>query len=284
MNKKWIWVVAVVVVLGIVVAYFATGGFKSKEGKLVDDLVNSTEGTDKYMGLAKSVDVVYDVLKGEAELKYTIDEGLLEQGMLKMDVSFANKSQKLLKMVEIKLQLIDGSTVLFEHSLGFVDIKPGVTRESTFGPTDLTKLDGKAKKITLTLRKASEGTTVSPTPTPSATISLAKGSPGEVVAAFFEAIKEGRYTDAKEQLSVQSRIDYLAYLNEYDKKNYSSLEEALKARPENERPQKIEVVGEPVIDDAAKATVKCKIYLPSETRTWSFNLVKENGAWKLVMP
>lgn len=135
MKKKWI---ILVVVLVVALAGGAVGCGKSKEQKLID-----------------SVTVRYDVLQGKTEMRYSINQGLLEEfDRLKMDISLLNKSQSTIRQAEAMLQILDGQgNIIFKDYACFVLVEPGETDWSSYMIIDLTKLSGEAKKINLILWK-----------------------------------------------------------------------------------------------------------------------------------
>jgi len=272
MNKKWIVLIVVVVLIVGVAAYLVGKGTFSGGEK---SLTNYTEGTTKYLGLSKSVVIKYDVLAGEVELGYKIDQKYLDLGMLSIDISLLNKSQHLIKQTEADLRITDaqGKTVLQKYIL-FIDLKPGETAvERGFSMVDLNRLDSEPKKITITLWKLWGETTVSPTPTPTppATISPTKVSPGSVVKAFWTAIQKGQYIEAKEYLVANSEM--------LNPEMIKQIEEYFKTNP-GKAIQKVEIIQESI--DGASARVRYVVYSRDGTKDEDEgSLRKENGTWKL---
>ena len=284
MNKRWV-VLIVVLVLIIVglVGYLVSQGGKGEKEKLA----NYTEGTDKYTSFSKSVVVAYDVLKGETELEYTIDPGLLELGMLKMDVSLLNKSQNLIEQTEAVLRIIDSKgSVLLEKYAVFFNIKPGVAVKSSFGITDLNKLAGEVKKITLTLWKVWGETTISSTPAPTTTTkttitpTLTQSSPGQTVKDFYQAWIDGRYED---MLNYVSSAD-IKKMSSYP--SWKQLWIEMQVKTYKTHPiERIEILKE---DEGAPKDARGNVsyivyYKDKNTEELGIFLVKEESGWKVIL-
>lgn len=114
-------------------------------------------------------------------------------------------------------------------------------------------------------------------------ITTVQMSPGETIIAFFEALREGRYSDAETHIAFESRAHDLEKLSDELGGNYSSLAEAFREIPQEDLPKRVEIADEDIIREE-NAEVDCKLYfINGDMDTISFALVRENLIWKLVL-
>jgi len=281
MNKKWIVLIVVVVLIVGVAAYLVGKGTFSGGEK---NLTNYTEGTTKYLGLAKSVVVKYDVLEGEVELGYKINQGHLELGMLSIDITLLNKSKRLIKQTEVDFRIInDQGKDAYQGYIIFYDLKPGETAvRSGYSMLPLDKLNGEPKKITLTLWKLWEDASPSPpkttpTITPKTTVIPSPDSPSQVVKDFFQVFIDGRYDDLKKYLS-SSDLKTLASVEN----GYQQWVEIVKQQNRAKPIERVEIIRESISGD--KANMEYKVfYKNGSAENLGGNLIKEESGWKMVV-
>jgi len=275
MNKKKIlWVVMIIVAIAVIasLSYVFT--------RPSEDNPSTTTTTGGYANLAKAVTVSYGSdLKGQVNLQYSIEMGLLKEGVLQMHITLENTSQDTIARAVAVMQVLDekGGVIRDDFAI-FLNVKPGATNKATFGFVNLTVFS-EAERIVLIVNRT--GNTITTTTTTATTTSVS-GSPGKVVVAFFDAMRDGRYTEAKNCLSSQNLIDYLKYLNEYNHTTYASLEEALRAVPKSEIPQKVTILSEEQ-ENPTKVRVRISAVFQTGTENLSYVVVKETGGWKLYL-
>lgn len=283
-KKKWI---AVVVFLALIIVgligYLVYQGSRSEEEKLL----NYTEGTNQYTGLSKSVVVAYDVLKGEVELKYAINQDLLELGTLETDVFLLNKSQKTIKQTEAALRVLDDKNkVLSESYVVFFNVKPGETIKLRFSTVYLKRLDGEVKKVTITLWKIwgdatttppKTTTTVSPSTTTTAP-AVTQGSPGQTVKDFYQAWADGKYDDLKKYLSAPDLQKLASVAN-----GYQQWFDVLKQQNQSNPIKSVEILKVDIVDGGKKADAYYRIYHKTGSEELGGQLVLEGTVWKMVI-
>lgn len=273
MKKKHVWIIAIIVVLAII-GVIVTTNQKSDEEKLME----YTEGTDKYAGISHEYVVspsVSQEAKGMIEIKYEIDQGLLDLEILAVGLTLHNTSNdRIIEEVWVSMKVLDDkNTVLLENKklLSYEVIGPGEADKSPYlFKAHLEYLDSPSKFV-ITLEKVDlAGTSVTapapPTPSPSV---VTDGLPGEVVIAFFEATKKGLYSEAEQYLSSDSLID---------------LDEAKKSLESNPQVviEKVEILDERIHEDGTTAVVIFKVYLSNgDIEEITFDMVKEDGNWKI---
>lgn len=132
--------------------------------------------------------------------------------------------------------------------------------------------------------KGTAGTPVKKTTEPTTPESTTvKMSPGETVVAFFNALREGRYSDAETYIALESKVHDLEEFSDELGGNYSSLAEVFREIPQEDLPKRVEIADEDIIGDK-NAEVDCELYFSSgDMDTASFTLIKENLTWKLVL-
>jgi len=272
-KKKYVWIIIAVVILAIVGIVFATSQ-KSDEERLIEYM----EGTDKYTGISHEYVVSPNVspeAKKMIEIKYEIDQGQLDVEILAVGLTLHNTSNdQIIEEVWVSMRVLDDkNTVLSESKklLSYEAIGPGETNNSPYlFKAYLEHLESPSKFV-ITLEKVDI-----------AGASITAGSPGQMVVAFFEAIRDGRYAEAESCLF--SKAESLDYFRSWRKKNYSSLEEAWRDIPPEETVVKIEVSPAEFITER-EARIKAVLYFPTgETFNPGFTLFKENGEWKLKFP
>lgn len=278
MKKKWIVIIALIVIIVGVAGYFiGQGGPKSDEERLIE----YTEGTDKYAGIFHEYVVspsVSQEAKGMIEIKYEIDQGQLDLEILAVGLTLHNTSNdRIIKEVWVSMKVLDDkNTVLSESKkmLGYRAIGPGETKNSPYlFKSYLEYLDETASKFVITLERVDLiGVSSTPSPISSIPSSVIEGSPGEMVIAFWEAIKKGLYSETEQYFSSDSPIS----IDEVKKSFKDNLQIII---------ERVEILNERIHKDGTTAVVIFKIYFSNdgiaETVEITWDVVKEDGNWKI---
>lgn len=283
-KKKVLVVLSVIVLLIVgVTAGVVMSGPKNPENLTTEEeLVNYTEGPAvEFKGeVAVSADIPQETAK-VVELTYELDDAITPASgkLIVRKLTLENKSDRSIERAEVSLKVLDdkGNELSRSDAQPFLNVGPGEIASTTgltaFATANLDRMTN-PKSFVITLESVAWVDVI--TTTPVVPSSADEVSPGEVVIAFFKAMSQGRYADAKDFLSSKSVVEYHKYLNQEFGQEFSTLEEALEAIP---LPEKVEVLGSSVIS-GSEAEVKCDLGADD----WTFKLVKENGEWKLVMP
>lgn len=278
MKKKYVWLLIIFVAIVFLGVGILVGALRSGE-ITEEELVNYEEKDEEYVSLSDSISVVYEVLAGDVEINYEVDQGLLELRDLKVDITLLNISQRTIKQTEVALRILNNEEeVLFEKYLVFFNIKPDERKKGNFGIIKLDKIDGETAGVVIALWKVwrepvSETT---PSPTNSDPISITEGSPSAVIVAFFEAMKDEKYSDALEYLSSETLTE------EGEKATSDTLEEWAQNYP-NEIPKKVVAYEEePDINNEKGMWVYLSMHMPNgEVTEGTFYLIEEDGFWKI---
>lgn len=299
MKKKLI-LVLVVVSLVVVGGLIGRTFQKDSAEKELEEYVEE-EKTGEFVKISRAYTVSPSVSKEVREIleiKYTVDEDALEWGYLVIGIQVTNTSpDRPIDKVVFTLTIIDkagNSHPEFEKKIRIWDrnvqrsIAPGETMDFSrvFGSINLKESSEKPEGFIVALEEVvpretttpsvSPAPSVTPSPTPqpgpAPTPSLTEESPGKIVKAYFEALKEDRYLEAEGYLSAE----ILKKLREQ-----TTLKDWAQNNP-NEIPIKVVIIEEE-IDSEKEASVKIDLYLPNgEVRNgWWLDLVREDGAWKI---
>lgn len=107
--------------------------------------------------------------------------------------------------------------------------------------------------------------------------------PSETVLAFFQALKEERYSDAEKYIAVENRARYLEELSGELGGFYSSLADAFREMPREWVPLRVDIMSEEIQGEDAE--VKCNLYTygGDMEEGITINLIKENNIWKILI-
>lgn len=100
--------------------------------------------------------------------------------------------------------------------------------------------------------------------------------PGKTVQSFFKALDKGEINEAMEYLSVQT-IQTLGY-----DKWRTALAEAANSLASSGGIKSVKIMNEDIIGDTARVTFEVELK-NGETEIDTFELVKENDEWKIVV-